>query len=359
MNLFGPHVPSIGPHAASIFILAEAPGDKESEALRPLVGPSGYELRRMLRTIGVNLDDTYRANVFSRQPEGNNLTLYGTEDKVSQFRDLGPLSHNPLAFLDVAHRHELDRVHQELAAVNPNVVIALGNTATWALGLGLGINTLRGSVHTCTIPTLSRPLKVVPTFHPAMVLRQWDQRVVSLADLEKAHVESTSPDFSFDNSELWIAPSLDDLDEFDREHMVGATICACDIETKRGQITCISFAPRNDISLVIPFWMEGDSPSYWSTPREEALAWGYVKRWMERADLTKVFQNGLYDLQYIQHAPPGIRPRACTEDTMLMHHSLFSELKKGLGFLGSVYANVPSWKSMRTFKREEILKRDD
>lgn len=353
---FGPIVPSHGPHNASIAIIAEAPGDRESERLQPLVGPSGYELRRMLRTIGINLDDCFRTNTFSRQPEGNNLALYGTEHKADQYTQLGPLSHNPLTFMDTAHQGELTRLYAELVTVDPNVIIALGNTATWALGLGLGINALRGSVHTATVPGMVRPVKVVPTYHPAMVLRQWDQRVVALADLEKAHVESQSPEFAFDNSELWIAPTLEDLEEFDRLHMVGAAVCAADIETKRGQITCISFAPRNDISLVIPFWQEGERPSYWRTPTEESLAWGYVRKWMEREDLTKVFQNGLYDLQYLQ---AYCSPRGCTEDTLLQHHSLFSELRKGLGFLGSVYANVPSWKSMRTFKREELLKRDD
>ena len=70
----------------------------------------------------------------------------------------------------------------------------------------------------------------------------------------------------------------------------------------------------------------------------------------------KIFQNGLYDLQYLSMI---CTPRACSEDTMIAHHSLYTELRKGLGFLGSIYANVPSWKSMRTFKKEEQLKRDD
>jgi len=78
---------------------------------------------------------------------------------------------------------------------------------------------------------------------------------------------------------------------------------------------------------------------------------------MEDPKLIKVMQNGLYDTQYcIRH---GIRPRGCTEDTMLMHHSLYSEMKKGLGFLGSVYSNFQSWKSMRSFRGEEQLKKDD
>ena len=64
----------------------------------------------------------------------------------------------------------------------------------------------------------------------------------------------------------------------------------------------------------------------------------------------------MYDLSYLM---AYCTPRACTEDTMLAHHSLYSELPKGLGFLGSIYANVPSWKKMRTFQKEEQLKKDD
>lgn len=356
MTIFGPYVASHGPCPAPIFLLAEHPGERESELLRPLVGPSGYELRRMLATIGVNLDDCYKANVFSRRPDGNNLHLYGTDDPSRQHRVLGPLASNPLTYMDTAHSGELARLARELEAVNPNVVIALGNTATWALGLGTGITALRGSVHVSSFPGQSRQFKVVPTYHPASVLRQWDQRVIALADLEKARVESLSPDFAFDNTTLWINPTLDDIAEFDRDFMSHATICAADIETKRGQVTCVSFAPTPEQSFVIPFWIEGPVPSYWPTPRDEVIAWSYVRRWMERADLVKVFQNGLYDLQYLQSY---CNPTNCSADTMLLHHSLYSELQKGLGFLGSIYARVPSWKKMRRFKQEEQLKAND
>ena len=138
--------------------------------------------------------------------------------------------------------------------------------------------------------------------------------------------------------------------------MVPSHICAVDIETKRGQITCISFAPRVDICLVIPFWQEGPCPHYWPSVDVERAAWRYVIKWLEDPTLTKVFQNGMYDLQYLA---PYCSPRGCSEDTMLQHHSLYPELEKGLGFLGSIYANTPSWKFMRTAKREELLKKDD
>ncbi len=353
--MFGPVIQSYGPSPANILVLGEAPGTEETQRGRPFVGPSGYELRRMLALIGLNLDDCRRTNVFSRQPAGNNLHLY-CGDGTRPHRDLGPMVTNPLGFMDLQHQPDLDRLAQEIADCNPNVILALGNTAAWALGLGLGISALRGSVHTHFSPLLNREVKVLPTYHPAAVLRQWDLRVVALADMEKMHVESASPKFQFDNSELWLNPTLDDLDEFDRDHMVPARICAADIETKRGQITAISFAPRPDISLAIPFWIEGNSPNYWPTPQSEVAAWSYVRRWLERGDLIKVGQNFLYDLQYLMHL---CSPVNCSEDTMLLHHSMFSELPKSLGFLGSVYANTPSWKSMRTFKRDEAFKRDD
>lgn len=354
---FGPHVPSFGPPNASIFLLGMFPGKQESAAGRPFVGASGYELRRMLDMVGVKLDDCYRCNVFSRQPDEDNVALFGQSESTPDTRPYGPLTNAPITYLDPQWLHELDRVHAEINSVGPNVVVAMGNVACWALGLGQGINAIRGSIQSVHLAEGPRPYKVLPTIHPASLFRQWDQRVVILADLEKAYNESHTADFNFDNTELWINPTLADLEEFDREYMADATECAADIETKRGQITAISFAPRTDVSLAIPFWRDGDSPNYWSTVEEEVIAWSYVRKWMQREDLIKVFQNGLYDLQYIPRMK--IVPKNCTEDTMLAHHSLYSELKKGLGFLGSIYANVPSWKSMRTFKKEEQLKRDD
>lgn len=360
MNL-GPHVPSCGPTPAKIFLLAEAPGTEESLKGEPLVGPSGWELRRMLRTIGVDLNACYKSNVFSRQPMANNLALYGVDrDSASvQARALGPLTTNPITFIADEYLPELSRLREELAAVNPNVVVALGNTACWALGLGQGIGALRGSIHTSHILP-DRALKVLPTFHPAAVLRQWDQRTIAIADLAKAHNESHSPDIQFDNTELWLQPTLRDLDEFADLHLRHATVCATDVETKRGQITCMSFAPSPAYSITIPFWQDGERPSYWANVEEELIAWCWCRHWLEKPDLIKVLQNGMYDTQYFLRY--GINPVNFTADTMLAHHSLFSELNKGLGFLGSIYANYPNWKSLSSqakILKSEQLKRDD
>jgi hypothetical protein len=46
-----------------------------------------------------------------------------------------------------------------------------------------------------------------------------------------------------------------------------------------------------------------------------------------------------------------------TADTMLLHHSMYPELPKSLGFLGSIYTNEAAWKLMR--RDAEELKRDE
>lgn len=357
----GPIVPPHGPSNATILLLGEAPGEAESEKLRPFVGPSGYALRTMLSTIGVNLDDCRTSNVFSRRPSNNSLAAgYGTEVPAPRSRALGAIGKNPSFWLAEDHWPELTRLAAEIEALQPNIIVALGNTACWALGLVGGISDIRGYVYqTQTVGdiALSRPFKVLPTYHPALILRQWSHRTICISDLEKARVEAADPTFTPDSAELWLSPSLEDMATFRARHLSGASTIATDVETKKGQITCVSFAPNASISMCVPFWVEGLSPHYWTTEQEEILAWRWVSEILEDPTTVKVLQNGMYDAQYfIKH---GIRPQNMTADTMLQHHSLYSELQKGLGFLGSVYANVPSWKRMRTAKREELLKKDD
>src|SRR6185312_24939 len=328
--MLGPIVPSHGPTNAKILVLAEAPGEQESEKGKPLIGPSGYALRSMLNTIGVNLDDCWKSNVFSRRPPNNSLAAgYGTDVPSPRSRALGALGRNPTWWLADEHFGELDRLAQEIEAVNPNIIVALGNTACWALGLTGGISDIRGYVYQTQAVGdhhLSRPFKVLPTYHPAMILRQWSHRTISISDLEKARVEAADPTFTPDSAELWLSPSLEDMETFRARFLAGATYVATDVETKKGQITCVSFAPSPAISLCVPFWIEGPQPHYWATEAEELRAWKWCAEVLEDPATVKVLQNGLYDVQYFYKH--GIRPQNCTADTMLQHHSLYSELQK-------------------------------
>ena len=357
--MLGPVVPPHGPTPCRLAILAEAPGPDESEHGIPLVGPSGRELRRWCDHLGVSLDNIWKGNVFSQMPPGNDLAYFTTDKPSPASRALGPLTTNPTGWLKDEHLHHLDRCTAELVACAPNVIVALGNTASWFLLGRQGISSIRGTVHACNLA--GRQVKVIPTYHPAAVLRQYSLRTIAIADLEKALAESTTPELRYDRAEIWTAPSLGDLEEFGLRYLeplrAAGGVCALDVETRRGQLTCVGISASRERAMVVPFWTGSSPRDYWAQPAEEAQARRWLARWIEDPGLLKVTQNGLYDIQYL--AAEGFRPRGFLHDTMIAHHSLWSELPKSLEFLGATFANYPSWKGIRRVPAEEQLKRDE
>jgi len=146
---------------------------------------------------------------------------------------------------------------------------------------------------------------------------------------------------------------------------------AVDIETSGGLIDTIGFARSPSEAIVVPFgphrYRRGtgfvvvrpvrdgkEVTNYWSM-EEERIVWKLLKRLME-SGIPIVFQNGTYDLQYILKM--GIRPNICMDDTMLAWHSLYPELPKGLGFLGSILTNEAAWKKLNSLKADTV-KRDE
>src|SRR5262249_33505481 len=84
------------------------------------------------------------------------------------------------------------RLHEELRAQSPTVVIGTGNTAIWALLNRTGISKLRGAI---TLSPTHGGVKVLPTYHPSAVNRDWALRPTVVADFQKALRESVSREF--------------------------------------------------------------------------------------------------------------------------------------------------------------------
>ena len=351
-----PYVPIDQPKIA---IVGEAPGEQEELQGKPFVGPSGQELARMLQDAGINRHECYLTNVFWIRPPGNKIEGFcGTKADVGKdypYPMLAPGKYfkpEVLEDIDIGEGYTtpngntkptvLDRLRFELMDARPNLVIALGNTACWALLGQTKITKLRGTVHEST---LVPGLKVLPTFHPAAVLRQWTYRAIAVVDLIKAKREAETKEIKRPVREIWINPTLDDIAAFWGKHVLGAELLSIDIETKHGMITCIGFSPSEKISLVIPF-VDQDKPgyNYWHSALLEEAAWEWVSTFLE-SDIPKVGQNGLYDLQYLWRM--GLAVNNYQHDTMLAHHALQPELPKSLGFLASVYTNESSWKHLR------------
>jgi uracil-DNA glycosylase len=152
----------MGDPDADLMFVGEAPGAEEDKQGLPFVGRSGKLLDRvLLEELGVTRDRVYVANTAKCRPPGN--------------RDPQP---DEIA----ACRPWLER---QIDLIDPKVIVTLGRyAAQLLLDTKEGVTRLRGRVH----PFPGRPgTVVVPTFHPAAVLRGGSEPMAQLrADLVRA-----------------------------------------------------------------------------------------------------------------------------------------------------------------------------
>lgn len=354
----------------ALVLVGEAKGENEEKIAAGFVGSSGIELLRMLGESGVidltavdsdyinkyyhtgdpnHIDmvwrlhpEVYRTNVFQLRPPGNKIEAFcgGKEDAIKGYPALIKGK-----YVRAEYVGELERLGDELLQCNPNLIVALGNSALWALAGKTGVSKLRGTTSIST--HTASGFKLLSTYHPAAVLRQWELRPVTVIDLMKAAREQEYPEIRRPKREIWIEPTIEDLEKFYADYILGCKILAVDIETSGTQITCIGFAPRADIAIVVPI---ADSRrkdrSYWASRELEQKAWGIVCRILNDRTIKKVFQNGLYDVAFLWRGY-GIRVYGASEDSMLLHHALQPESLKSLGFLGSIYSSETNWKTDR------------
>lgn len=327
-----------------IAIVGEAFGEEEAKVGRPFVGRAGQQLNELLDEAGILREQCFITNTFNFRPSKNDITsLCGGKRDSDCMSEWPPLAKGK--YLLSQYRGEIDRLHAELAEVSANVTVLLGNTACWAVLRGTAISKIRGTVNISVVPP---GLKVLPTYHPAAILRNYELRPVTIMDLVKARIESEYPDLRRPYREIWMDPTLEDLTEFYNVYLEHAGFISVDVETIPGQVTCIGLSPMPGVALVIPFLdFRSETTRYWS-PEDEALVWHWLRFVLNLPGRHYIFQNGNYDLQFLwkQHGlTVGVGGEV--EDTMLIHHALHPESPKSLAFLGSVYTNEIAWKPLR------------
>lgn len=364
----------------SIYFVGEAWGEQEAKLRQALVGPTGIELLKILdeaKIISLTSEDwtfiskfwetydptfvqmiwnmhpeLFKTNVFNQRPPGNKVEYFcsGKAEGIAGYPFLVKGK-----YVRAEYQSELDRLAEELCSVNPNLIIAMGNTAMWALLGRTAISKNRGT--TCLSTHTVAGFKVLPTYHPAAIFQQWELRPVTVIDFMKAKREMAYPEIKRPPREVWIEPTLENILEFIERFLCDCKILSVDIETSGTQITCIGFAPRRDLSIVIPFVNQrGADRNYWPSANDERAAWSLVRAVLENRDIPKLFQNGAFDIAFLWRAY-GIKVYGAEHDTMLLHHALQPESLKGLGFLGSIYTDEGSWKSMRG--KTQTIKADE
>ena len=145
-----------GAAEARLVFVGEAPGRDEDLQGRPFIGAAGQLLTKMIEAMGLKRDAVYICNVLKDRPPQNRTPLAEEVEACVPF------------------------LEEQLAVIHPKVICVLGAVAAKALlGPHVAITKIRGSV--CDY----RGIPLVPTFHPAYLLRNPPAKKFAWIDLKK------------------------------------------------------------------------------------------------------------------------------------------------------------------------------
>ena len=365
------HVRDEGPLSARIVLVGEAPGKQEELLGRPFVGPSGNRLAVRWRKAGLSRSDFYITNVLPYRPDN----------------------------IDKVPREEVERyieeLHERLAKLDgPVVIVPTGNYALYALtGKGKvswhrkdgrserpGILDWRGSILDYGNPLDAWHSKVIPTIHPAHILRTPSLERRALLDWQRIAAELENPGW-LPVRDHRIKPTVEDVEIFVEAALDDGRPLSIDIETPKGRITefqkldgtwarnvkrteldllkryksgkkkgepktrtrpgfaylgCIGFAYDPSFSLTVPLTLE-----YWKTrERLERVKAAVAK--LLASPLPKVMQNGMFDSLWLRRE--GYTVANWLWDTRAMHHALDPRDDHDLAYMASILTRQPFWK---------------
>jgi len=153
-----PHCATAGGHTQTVFgegnadaalmFVGEAPGAEEDRTGRPFVGRAGQKLNDIIQAMGLRREDVYIANVLKSRPPDNRTPL------AHEVEGCGPF------------------LAEQIRIIGPRVIVTLGGPAAkLLLNTETGITRIRGQW--ATYFDGHRHVDVMPTFHPAYLLRNY------------------------------------------------------------------------------------------------------------------------------------------------------------------------------------------
>lgn len=153
-------VHSTGNLNADLMFVGEAPGADEDAKGEPFVGRAGQLLNKIIEAIGMKREDVFIGNINRCRPPGNRTPTLPEAETCKPF------------------------LLREIAVVRPKIVVVLGNTACQnLLNTKVGITKLRGNFQDYF------GVKVMPTFHPAYLLRDPSKKRETWEDMKKVREE--------------------------------------------------------------------------------------------------------------------------------------------------------------------------
>lgn len=343
----------IGPRDADIMLVGEAPGREEEYAGKPFVGAAGNMLRHLCARSGIDYNACYVTNVMDVRPPGNSFSYF--YDGKSPSRSL---------------EDAWATLRAKIVEINPRVVIALGREPLRAICNKSSIKDYRGT-------WLSyKGIPVLPTYHPAYLLRVYGDHATVITDLRKA--ANDAPEVF---PPMILRPTLDQVADWIKDTIKNYTRVSFDIETIGRSVRCLGFA-RGDCkhadrivvsrlekaynvdAICIPFIQfkssmmasqigstgivtlpsmvsQSNGSSYW-TEHDEVRVLDLVQS-LFASGIEVVGQNSIGFDEPILQREFGLVIGNHHLDTMHAFHVLYPELPMSLNYLCSIFTNYPNY----------------
>lgn len=323
-------VPSRGNPEASIMLIGEAPGVEEVKQRKPFVGPAGNVLTEMLLKSGIDPDAVYYANLVGFQPP----TTYPKGGGKPKRNDLSAwipkLVPNDIVIQGI------DNLIAEVARVNPNVIVPLGNWPLWFFygqrtnkkGEVTGISDYRG--YLLESRRICKGRKIIPTFHPSYYLHGASAEAgLGIMDLKRVARESASPHIVRRPRHYYINPEGQEREDLRQRLLNEGPILFLDVErTLAHRLICVGFAVHPEWAVVVSI-----------RGREDVE---FVRSLVESGKALGA-QNATFDLGVLEWDYKMDVFKHLVYDTMVAAYVLNIEHKKDLGFLGSMYTDMAAW----------------
>lgn len=330
-----------GPTSASLMIIGDSLSKSDEASGKNFVGSGGEILTELLSNAKFSRSSAYLTNVVKIRPPNGDI------EKLSE--------------IDVKVEDFLPLLWNEIEALQPNCILALGSLTLKILTGKEGIRNYRGSIlplhNFASGKQINRDIKVVPTIHPFAIsdrtygissgegMYSWKQKAHIQFDVIKAVRESAFSDFSsIPRRQLQVIRSSNALEQFFNLYKDYNKVYV-DTEVFKSHLVCIGFAftPYHGISVPLVD-LQSDS-NYKGIPLHELIdIWEVVADKLRDKNLLKAGQNFKGDKIYWLE-PAGFEVNGFCDDAMFKIHTLSPELPKSQAFQASVFTNEPYYKS--------------
>lgn len=322
---------------ATFSLVADYPVFEDVRANRPLASAGGMVLNDALDKVGLSRSMANVHLAVACQPPNNDLKL--AQALAKKRKQLDPV------------RCCAPRLAAELAGAKK--IVTLGDSATKSVtGTAMGILSVRGGPR-----TLHDGKQVLPTVSPGMAVKQRKWVPVLVKDLGRAARWFMRGRLDWTDPKIRLFPSVDEVAAFLAQP---SSFWSYDVETDgiepmTAKLRCVGISTK-DAAIVVPI-----------------LGMDGMTRWYSEGDLLRVkdilrtaftdgrqwvaHNGGYYDRMCIEHHL-GVTP-APLMDTILLHRLAEPNLPHDLGFVGSTWTDVHSWKADNEGKKLANAARDD